>query len=252
MALTYENDFTTSFAGVTNMQSLGTITDGDSSPSGISTGISIGSFFGRTCYRARVTDADATTASGQRSEIVFADAAVGDSEFFDFEIYVDRDDWTASVGSPDRMVIHQVHNEDTIVAAVDYLLWIESGSLVIWHPSTEPPAEGATYISRMLCPFPFDAWTRITVHVRWDAAATGFIDVYVNGRRLYGFISRGTAYTSDTPYGKLGIYASAATGFGTKDAYYSNFAHYRDTDGVFQDWTTVMGDVPLRAAQLLV
>lgn len=244
MSLVYANDFSTDFTGVTSMQSGGTIVSGSSSPSGIGEGIKIVD----GVYRARINDTDTQTASGIRSELVFAANALGDNEFIDYEFRINDLEWAETGSSSDRMVVFQVHNKDSISAAVNFLLWIEDRSLVCWHPSTEPPSEGATYIARTLMPFEFDAWHRITLRVRWDNAATGFFDLYHNKSPLYRVASRGTAYNSDAPYPKLGIYASGSTGFGQRTAYYRNFAHYRGLES-FND---IFGDVPRRATPLLI
>jgi hypothetical protein len=244
MALVYANTFSTSFAGVTGLQSQGIITTGAASPSGISDGISIVN----GVYRAKITDADTQTASGIRSELVFADNALGDNEFIDFELLIKDAEWAETGSTSDRMVVFQVHNEDSITAAVNFLLWVEDRTLVAWYPSSEPPTEGSTYIARSLAPFIFDTWHRITLRVRWVNASTGFLDLYLNQRPIFRVQSRGTAYNSDTPYPKLGLYASGSTGFGTRMAYYRNFAHYR---GAAESFATVMSTTPRPTAALL-
>lgn len=245
MALTYANSFAASFAGVTSMQSGGTIATGDASPSGIGDGIKIEN----GVYRARINDTDTQTASGIRSELVFAANALGNYEFIDFEIMVKDAEWAETGSSSDRMVVFQVHNKDSISAAVNFLLFIEDRSWVVWHPITEPPSEGANYIARALAPVTFDAWNRFTLRVKWINDASGFFDLYLNRSPLYHVRERGTAYDSDAPYPKLGIYASGASGFGTRTAYYRNFSHYR---GAADSFSTVMGAVPQRATPLLV
>lgn len=245
MTLVYANDFSTSFAGVTNMQSQGTLVSGNDSPSGIGDGVSIVD----GVYRARINDTDTVTASGIRSELVFADNALGNVELIDFEIKVEDDEWAETGSSSDRIVVFQVHNEDSISAAVNFLLFIEDRSWVVWHPITEPPSEGANYIARTLGPVAFDVWNRISLRAKWINDATGFLDIYLNKSPVYHVRGRGTAYDLDTPYPKIGLYASGATGFGTRTAYYRNFAHYR---GAAESFETVMDGVPQRATPLLI
>lgn len=246
MSLIYSNSFSSSFAGVTTMQAKGSIVSGNDSPSGISDAISIVD----GVFRSKLVDTDPTTAVGLRSELSFAPAALGDDEFLTFEVMIKDAEWDEVGSSSDRMVICQVHNEDSISAAQNLLVYIEDRTIAVWHPLTEPPSTGSNYIVRSLGNFAFDAWQKLSFRARWINASTGYLDVYFNNRRVpnASFISRGTAYNSDAPYIKIGCYAAGITGFGTRIAYYRNFAHYR---GAAESFLTVLGGTPRPSAPLL-
>lgn len=251
MTLVINQPFSTSFAANANLQSNGSQVTGAGSPTGMTGRIDIvdgvGPSPGSKAYRARVVDTDADTFGGQRAECTFTAQALNDESWYVFDLLINEADWTGTAQG--NFSVFQVHNKDSITAAVNFLLYVRFGAFKIWTPASDPPTEQANYTVDHYPNFTYGQWHQICLHVLWKNDGTGFTDLFINQAPVMRRFNRGNAYNADTPYVKLGIYNVAdVAGFGTLSAHYRNFKMFSGKES----YTTVMGSTPkprlLRAA----
>jgi Polysaccharide lyase len=219
MTLVYSQNFDMSFAAVPQLQANGTIVTGAASPSGIAGRMDIvGGVF-----RSRIVDTDPPTATGVRAECVFTPAALGDEDWIRFEVLVNRADWDDT----GTCSVCQIHNKDTIAAAVNLVLVVKHGGWSIWTPAVDPPVEQGGFQQTQF-EFLYDRWNEVVIHAKWLNNTNGFLEVFINNVSAFRRFDVGTAYNGDTPYFKLGAYdAPHQLGFGTKTAYYRNLKMYK-------------------------
>jgi hypothetical protein len=232
MTLIYSQNFETDFSAVPQLQSMGTIVAGNSSPAGIAGRMEIVN----GAFKSTIVDTDPPTATGVRSECVFAKSALGDEDWITFEMRIKAEDWDDN-GS---ISICQVHNKDSISAAVPILLIVKHNAWQIWTPAQDPPVEQQSF-RQTSYPFDFDVWNKVTIHAKWLNTPAGFLEVFVNNISVHRRFDQGTAYNADTPYFKLGVYdATHNLGFGTKTAYFRNLKLYRGVES----YSVAMGRGP--------
>lgn len=219
MTLVYSQNFDISFSTVRQLQSNGTIIAGNLSPSGVSGRMEIVN----GVFRSTIVDTDTPTATGVRSECAFDLAALGDEEWITFDLRINEQDWDDN----GFISICQIHNKDTINAAVPLLIAVKFDAWLVITPAQDPPTEQAN-TQQVIYEFDFNKWNKVAIHAKWINNNTGFLEVYINYISVHRRFNQGTAYNADTPYFKLGAYdAPHLLGFGTKIAYYRNLKMYK-------------------------
>jgi hypothetical protein len=237
MTLVLSNPFTTNFTNIPTLQSLNSNVAGSSNGgAGIATRIEIVN----GVFRARIVDTDDETFGGIRSECVFAPMALNDEFWFTFEVMVNRAEW-ADAGGP--ISLFQVHNLDSINSAVNFLALLDNDRWLVRVPHYALPATGnaGNFRTAKMIPFQFGVWNKVAFHGVWKNAATGIRELFINGDKVFSEWAVGTAYNSDAPYFKMGVYDVEDTAFGTKTAYFRNLNVY---SGV-ESYQTVLGRAPM-------
>ncbi len=237
MSIVYQNDFSSTFTGCSALHAINTPIFNPTGAIGIANRVEIKN----GVLRTYLSDADPETFGGQRSEVLTVYSATGDDIWYDFEVFIKATEWVQL--SFEEISVFQVHASDSISGVtVDFMCVLTYGALQFYLPVPEPPSTPIT--STILGPvieYPFDKWNRFCLHMNYKNTSTGLAEVFMNSTRLWSVSNRGTAYTSDTPYLKLGQYNTQHTaGFGSRAATYRNLTVY---SGI-QSYQTVLGTVP--------
>jgi len=222
MTLVYSQNFDINFSTVRQLQAMGTIIAGSSAPAGVSGRIEIVN----SVFKSTIVETDPPTATAVRSECVFNPSALGDEDWITFEMRINEGDWNDN----GTISICQVHNKDTILAAVPVLLIVKYKAWQVWTPAQDPPIEQANF-QQTAYPFDFNIWNKVGIHAKWMNNTTGFLEVFINNISVHRRFDQGSAYNADAPYFKLGVYDAAHNlGFGTKTAYFRNLKMYRGVE----------------------
>lgn len=241
MALQNSYPFSTDFADNTGsfapgMQANNITTDATSSPTGIAGHIEIIN----NTYKSSIFSTDPQTLGGIRSELYFTPSAVANENWYTWEMLINQVDWDN--GSTGNCSVMQIHNKDSINAAVNFLLMVQkdgngSFQFVAYIPSVDPPSLSTVYKQVAIPGFTFGKWHKFCLHSLWKADNTGWMDLIIDGVMVMRIFLYGTAYTSDAPYPKLGTYdANHSNVFGaSRIVYYRNLYIWQGTGDSYED-----------------
>lgn len=235
MSLLYHYPLTSTFAGVETLQANGISGTGDALPTGIGDSLSISG----GCMVSRLRDTDSLIGLGQRSEITAPVESLGDERWYCWE-------WKASGWAAGRefsiMQIHDTPDGGDNPRAPNFLMLYDGANLKAHTPQASLPTESINYNLIGAMPMAQDVWHSACLHVKWDNAGAGFIDVVMDGYMIARRINIGTAYTDVVgPYLKLGVYDySHAGGFGERIGFFRNVKIWSGPE----KWTNVIGSAP--------
>lgn len=240
MTLLTSYALTSTFAGIPQLQCMGSGVSGNSAPSGVAGSIEIVN----STAKMTIRQTDPTTFTGIRSEMVFTPFALNDESWVTWECMIASEDWLENTG---QIIIAQIHPEDTIVAAVNFSLYVKGRQLFVSLPLSDPPTLSTSSSLTPLGDLVFGKWYSFCLHSVWKNADTGMLEFYQDRKPVAKIFNRGTAYNLDTPYFKMGVYDGPHNAdFGTKAAYFRNLKIYSGNDG----YTTVMGSTPITQTAL--
>jgi hypothetical protein len=218
MTLLLANDFSEDFANIPTLQAIDLNVAGSANPTGILDRLDIVD----SSMRARIFSTDVETSGGIRSECLGAAQAVGDEIWLNIEVKIKSAEWAA----PDFMSLLQIHEKDSIGSAVNFISGVDDGHWRLLVPNYALPATGNAGNFRTVARVPFrdDQWNKVSLHIKFVAGATGFREFYLNQERIFCEWDVGTAYTSDAPYPKWGVYDA----FDNLDSGESATAYFRN------------------------
>lgn len=237
MALMIDNNLSTNFSGLSQIQCLGTNYLCSTYPNGVATRAEIVNGWAKFT----LADSDADTFGGKRTEVVTRVNALNDECWYTVEFMINEADWSDA----GECSIMQIHPEDSIASPVSFILIVKNGMLIMRNQKTNPPTLDGTYSTNIipLIPFVFGKVYQVCLHSKWTTSdGTGFLELFIDKTPVYRTWGRATAYVGDTPYMKFGIYDHAhAGGFGTKIAYFRNYKEY--VGGTYS-YADIMGSLP--------
>jgi len=221
--MTLQNDIplTSTFVGAQSLQCLGTSYDPASYPGGIAGSMEIEDGW----FKGTIRQTEPPTFSGIRAEIVpFPAQALGDEIIITWEMLIKSTEWPDHTGD---IVLGQLHTKDSIPAAVGFAFAAKGGTLFFDIPSSEPPTESWNMRRHAVEELRLDFVYKMAVRMRCVNNTTGYLQAFVGGVQVYQNWQRGTSYTADAPYFKLGIYDGPHNAdFGTKSARFRNLRRY--------------------------
>ncbi len=223
--LIFSNTFSNNVANILQLQAFNTPVSGAASPYGIPHRLTLDT----GVLAAYIEDTDPTTFGGIRSELHLDAQNINEDCWYLFDVRCDKQDWIQR--STEEISIFQVHALDTIPnTSINMSAVIVHGNLKIVTPIPEPPVNPIGDTLKASYPMPFDRWVKVAFHAYWKADDNGVIEVYLDGVPIFRQYNRGTAYTGDKPYLKMGCYDTFHTAaFGTRRAYYRNLEIWRGT-----------------------
>lgn len=229
MSLQYTETFATNFSTVNTLQANGNTVTGSSSPSGILGNIQIagGSF------QSTMRSSDTATNGGIRAETAYTATATGNVNEFTFQMLINQADWDDGTHNGTQVSVCQLHTLDTNVFANEFALLLYNDCLYVWIPATQPPATGMNYLETPIWNFTYGIWHNICFRISLQTTTGGFIEVVYDNISIWKASMLGTAYSSDAPYFKLGVYDATHTNvFGNyRTAYYKNLNIWQGIDG---------------------
>ncbi len=237
MALSVSYPLNSSFTGVTQLQSRGTIDTGDNLPAGIAGGLIIEN----GVMASTIHDTDDVTAIAVRSEIVAPSNTFAEWWYL-WEFMIPSD----FAPQTDPISLMQTHDTPDVGDGNKWvpfaLYWLPSDMLATYVPAAALPAEGANGTIAAMSTFTRGTWHSACLHVKWSAGNSGFREFFLDGIPLFRHHSLATMYTDTTgPYFKLGCYdATHNARFGTAKAYFRNVEIWSGNDG----YQTVLGQLP--------
>lgn len=244
MTLLANHPLSSTFSGVTTLQTKGMNLNGAAYPTGVPGSIDLVNGTARVV----VNDTDAETYGERRSEMAFSHQLDPTGERWYTWRFMVPSTWGLDDTSMAVMQIHETPDAGHAATAVQFVLLLENGQLVARVPVNFPSMGTDSYrmASRQI---EFDRWYSMCFHANWRLDTTGFWELFID--RVPMFRQYGLANAYDFIVGgylKLGIYNFGATeGWGTKSAYFSNVSVWSGNDG----YQTVMGDVPVRPSRIL-
>jgi len=225
---------TENFITANQLQAMGQSWTPTTYPSGVAGSMDIVNGWGKFTIR----QTDPTTFTGIRSELTLPANAIGDETWISWEMIIKRADWDSDAG---QIVLGQMHPSDSIVATILFSIVATTGRLRLDLPLSSLPTETLLSKSIDIGAIEYDHVYKFYVHAKWSNTSTGFIEVYVDGKKIYGAFNLATCYNSDAPYFKLGIYDGPhLANFGTKSAYFRNLKRWTGNSS-FGD---MMGEPP--------
>lgn len=238
MALQYHWPMTTSFAGIKSLQANGSDNPGpsptgDEAPNGIEGRLDIvqdpTNVLGNV-MRSTLYETDAVTATYPRSEIAGYADSVGEECWYSWKMMLSPD-WT-NYSSP--FILMQIHDtpdvDDVIVKTPNFLVCVIDGHFRVIVPGETLPDETNVFLRQKSHKIESGKWYHFCLHVYWATNVVGFRELFIDGVRLYSEFGIPTQYTDIIgPYLKLGVYdgLSAADGWGSRRAYYSDIRIYK-------------------------
>lgn len=235
-ALDANYPFSSTFAGVTQLQAGGIIDTGNNYPDGITDRLIIED----GVLRARVSSSDTLTAGGHRSEIVHA--AGGRSEYwYTWQTMIPTSGWDDAAS----MAVMQIHESPDVGDAArhpNFLIIIENGQIIARVPSATLPTEsqGGTRIA--VAPLVKDRWYSFAFRASWQITGIGFRELYIDGVPVLKQWNIATHYDDVTgPYLKIGAYDFFGTLSGEVTAYHANVKVWSGNDG----WVDILGSLPV-------
>lgn len=165
------------------------------------------------------------TFSGIRSEGLFSADTVGQEYTYAWRGMVpsEKDAWEYNTG---RIILGQMHTHDSIVAAVNFAWWVIGEELIFSVPKDIPSltfGERRFPVGKLQYDTPYD----FMVHAVWSNTGAGMLEATLNGRQVFKENNIHTAYASDAPYFKLGVYDGPhLADFGRKTARFQNVRRY--------------------------
>lgn len=238
MSLIFENTFSSDFANIQGLQTLGGQTAGSAAPAGIPNRLYIENGY----MVAFVDQGDVPTFTGIRSEIKLANDTLGDDMWYGFDVLLQAADWV-QLGT-EEMSIFQIHTLDSISGtSINMSAVIIHGALHFVIPSPAPPTTPIVSTPTAAgIPVPFGTRFRVVMHALWKADTTGVLEVFIDRVPVLRQYNRATGYTADQPYLKVGVYDTFhSASFGTRLARYRNLKIYRG----ISSYGEVLGGRPL-------
>lgn len=230
------------FSNVYQLQALGQVISGAESINGIGAALTLEDGI----MKATVTDSDAQTALGQRSEIRVPSSNRSEYWYsFEFMVPQDWDDAKA-------MSIMQIHDSPDVgdlSRFPNFLLTVEGSGIVVLCPIANLPVENANGVRLSYYPLVKGRWNFCVLHAFWQINTTGFREFFINNVPILRQFNLPTHYDDlNGPYLKLGTYDFYHSGgFGTKTAYYRNIKIWSGNDG----YTSIMGSPPRPPIRML-
>lgn len=226
--------FSTDFSDVPVLQADNIQVSGMDSPNGIAGHLEI---VNNSC-KATIYSTDTATLGGIRSECAFTKSSIGTENWYSWQTFINEADWVN--GSSGICSIMQVHPLDSLTTAVNFLLVVDANQLKAYVPSLDPPSESTAYKIIPLIDFSYNRWHTFCLHAYWYDNDVGFMDLIYDQQMLLRIFRRGTAYTADTPYPKLGMYDINHTNqFGNYRSIY--FKNMNLWTGTGYSYTDVLG-----------
>lgn len=225
-SFSFSTDFTDSVGSLNlGMQANGISTNATASPTGIANHILIAN----NAFQSTIFSTDATTSGGIRSEVYFGQSAIGNENWYSWQWLINQADWVN--GSTGICSFMQIHCVDTVTAANPIVLTVQSNDIIGYIPLSDPPTQSTSTTRIYLGRFTYGGWHTGCVHVLWENADTGWMDIIIDGVMRYRQFLRGNAYAADTPYLKLGSYDAFHTNtFGnSRRAYFRNTQIWQGT-----------------------
>lgn len=191
------------FAEWFQLQAMGQLPDGVAAPGGIPGSLDavrdpLGS--DAKVLRATLRDTDPQTAGERyRAEVRGDYDVVGQEYWYSFDVLVEEawKDWF--------IINQQSPTGSGATYQILTWLWLNNGWLTWGVPSPDLPTTGGSMRELFSWPMPIGRWVRITNHFVWSGTQ-GLREYFVDGVKVGGQQDIGTAYPTQPPYFKIGIY----------------------------------------------
>lgn len=236
MSLLYSYPLTSTFSGVDSLQANGISGTGNA----LSDGIGDSLYISGGCMVSHLRESDAQVGLGNRCEITAPPDSLGDERWYSWE-------WLASGWATGRdfsiMQIHDTPDNGDNPRSPNFLMLYDGANLKAHTPQAALPLESINYNMIGAMPMAQDVWHSACLHIKFDNAGVGFLDVVMDGYMVARRINIGTAYTDVVgPYFKLGVYDySHNGGFGERTGFFRNVKIWSGQE----KWTNVIGSAPM-------
>lgn len=226
MPLLREIPLTQSFAGANSLQANGQILAASSNLAGISPQLSIArdpTGVRGMVMKAVLSDSDAITASGFRSELTSAPDSY-EEYWYSWKFMLDPS-WTNLTQQYTLMQMHDTPDGGDSAKSPNLTVIVREGVIQLQTPGQVLPAEGQTlYGRRFLAAAQVGRWYDVCVHAKWSITAAGFREVFVDGVPMVRDLYTPTAYADAVgPYFKLGVYnTNGSSTFAQRIGYFSD------------------------------